>query len=179
MSKEHARCVSLREALAEHATEVVPELPRAAVGLDMTRLVQLEEVLKSRRAEIVDLKQMTLKTQSILRDMARYQRDTEKMEKLFKNLNRHKARIDGDLNEAFKIITALNTVGSFRRHRADHAIGHDASDDRYAKQRKQIDRDRENLDWIVQACDETLAILDQAAERTAGFLAQHAEAVAC
>jgi hypothetical protein len=61
-------------------------------------------------------------------------------------------------------VNSLNTIGAFKRARADRAIEH-AGGDEFDRQRRQIERDLENMDWLIQSCDEALAIFRAALER--------------
>ncbi len=173
MAKAHCQRMTLAQAIEQHATQPVPELPKAEGGLDRIRLKQVYQRVQQRRDEIAELRQLTQRSIAVLRDMLAHQRDPSKMEKLFAQMEKNKARIDSDLNTAFATVQSLNTLGAYRRMKADHHISLDEGD-AYAKQRRQIERDRENLEWIVQACDEALEIFNTAVERTEQFVQQDA-----
>ena len=59
----------------------------------------------------------------------------------------------------------MNTVGTFRRERADRGIRHTDHKDEYERQLAQIERDLDNMNFIDQACDEALTIFNEARQR--------------
>ena len=90
--------------------------------------------------------------------------DKKKLDQHFTKLDRNRKRVEGDLKEPFALVNQLNTIGSYRRNRTDRSIAKDAgnSKENLAAQRE---RDRDNTDWIIQACDEALVIFREAHER--------------
>ena len=169
MAKEHTERATLAEALAEHATRPVPPLPVPARTLDADRLAQLDALLQRRVGEVTALREMSDGSIHLVRRMQRavQVQDQQKLNRLFVELDRNRKRVDGDLREAFALVNQLNTIGAFRRSRADRGIASaDAPDrDRYAKLAGQLERDHDNIKWIVEACDEALAILAESRAR--------------
>jgi hypothetical protein len=164
--KQHATVVTLAEALREHATRPVPALPVPPVDLDRGRLNDLRDILRLRVREVHDLRAATQKTIPILRQMQEHQRDKARVDKLFARLNKLQRHVEQELAQTFNLVNALNTVGSFKRARADRVIGH-VSREGVDRQAHQLERDIENLDWLTQSCDEALSILDEAQQRVA------------
>ena len=69
-----------------------------------------------------------------------------------------------EMEHTFETIHQLNAIGTFKRARADRAI--EMSDENpYERQRRQIERDMENMDFIVEACDEAVDIFHHAVQR--------------
>ena len=66
-------------------------------------------------------------------------------------------------------------MGAFRRSRTDRAIHHSANDDEATRQSRQIERDLDNLNWLLQACDEALTSFCAAEKRARTFLATDEE----
>jgi len=166
MPKDHTTRMSFADALAEHATRPVPALPVPPRGLDEDRLAQLDALLRQRIAEVRDLRQVSRACIDLLRKMDRHVKDGNKpkLDKLFAKLDRHRSRIDGDLRRPFALVNQLNAIGTFRRHRADRAIARATHNPR-GKLADQIQRDQDNIDWIIQACDEALTIFQEAHTR--------------
>lgn len=164
MPKAHTTAMTLRDALDQYATRPAPKLPPPPRHLDTDRLAALDDLLDHRRAEVRELKATARKTIPILRRMQEHQRDRARMEKLDHQLKKHQRRVHTELGEAFTLVNALNTLGAFKRSRADRAISH-LTGDNFERQGKQIERDIENLDWLIQACDEALAIFTEAHQR--------------
>ncbi|MEM9790652.1 MAG: 6-hydroxymethylpterin diphosphokinase MptE-like protein [Planctomycetota bacterium] len=153
--KQHAQRMTLADAIAEHATQPVPELPHARHEPQADRLSAVIDRLRDRVDEIVAVRRASRESIGLLRQMLKHQRDTKRMDRLFKKLLPHQKKIDGELRTAFQLVSQLNTVGQFRRAKADRAIAH-AGHDRYARQAAQIERDIANLEVTVEACDEAL-----------------------
>jgi hypothetical protein len=95
--------------------------------------------------------------------MVEHQRDEVRMAKLFEDLDRNKKKVDR-MPRAFGLVNDLNAIGAFKRARADRAIQHGGGTD-FETQTRRIERDLENLDWLVQGCDEALAIFHAARAR--------------
>ncbi|MEO0588272.1 MAG: hypothetical protein AAF078_11595, partial [Planctomycetota bacterium] len=163
--KRHAHRQPFAEALAEFATDDAPDLPVPRAEHDAARLEKVIARLESRIEEVQGVRRASVQSIEILRQMLRLQRDPARMQRLFKKLDEHKRRIDGDLKTAFQLVTQLNTVGQFRRAKADRAIAHAAHDD-YARQAAQLERDIGNLEVTVEACDEGLKTFRSALDHT-------------
>ncbi|MEM8738159.1 MAG: 6-hydroxymethylpterin diphosphokinase MptE-like protein [Planctomycetota bacterium] len=174
MPKEHTRRQTLAQALAQHATRPVPSLPLPGRTLDADRLARLDGLVQSRRESIRELQQMSRDSLDLLRRMQRAieNRDQPRLDRLFVKLEHHRKRVETDLQAPFAIVNQLNTIGTYRRHRADRAIAQDVPGaDPLSKLSQQILRDRDNIDWIVQACDEALDILNLPPTPTPGSTA--------
>ena len=166
MLKLHTTRMTLSEALAKHATRPVPALPKAGRVLDAEKLRAGADLLRRRISETRDVRRIALDTTPLLRKILEHQRDEAKVNKCFAEIQRNKTRID-QVNETFELVNSLNTIGAFKRARADRAIENaDVPEDE--RQRRQIVRDIENLEWLVQACDEALVIFQNAAKRLDG-----------
>ncbi len=162
--KEHATQITLAEAIEKHAARQTPKLPIPPIGLDRSRLGELRSLLRQRVREVNDLRGSAQKSMSILKQMLEHQRDKARVGNLFAQLTKLQKHVEVDLASTFNLVNALNTIGSFKRAKADRAISH-VSKDTFTRQTHQIERDIENLDWLMQACDEALSILDEAQQR--------------
>jgi hypothetical protein len=162
--KEHATTTTLAEALKEYATRPTPAIPLPAMGLDKNKLGDLREILRRRFDEAKDLRMTSQKSISILKQMQEHQRDQARVGKLFTQLTKLQKHVEQELTTTFNLVNSLNTVGTFRRAKADRSITH-VSKDQFTRQTHQIERDIENLDWLTQACDEALSILEEAKHR--------------
>ncbi len=172
MPKAHTTAMPLAEALTTYATEPAPKLPVPACGLDHSRLAKLGDLLERRQGEVRELKTAARRTIPLLRQMQTHQRDSQRMNKLHRQVQKHQRRVHTELGDTFTLVNALNTMGSFKRNRADRAISH-LQGDQYERQSKQIERDIENLDWLIQASDEALTIFRKAHERVIARQKQH------
>ncbi|MFW5682660.1 MAG: motility associated factor glycosyltransferase family protein [Phycisphaeraceae bacterium] len=161
MPKEHTIRMPLREAIETYASGPIDTLPRTPRALDLDRLGRLESMLTTRREQLEELRKVTARTLPILEQMKKHQRDGSKMKRLFEQLQSNQRRVEGDLRPAFETATQINTVGSYRRKRADRVMTHTAKDP-LELQKQQLQRDHDNLEWLGDACVEALEILDDA-----------------
>ncbi len=162
--KQHATTTTLAEALQRYANRDVPALPRPPMTLDRDRLIRLREVLSRQVEKVKDLRGTTQKTIPLLKQMQEHLRDRARVDKLFARLNKLQRHVEQELGATFNLVNALNTIGAFKRARADRAIAHVCKDG-IERQSQQLQRDLENLDWLTQACDEAISILNEAQER--------------
>lgn len=165
MPKQHTEVSTFKDALAKHALQDVPALPKPQQELDAQRLSKLQGLLDGRLENIKALQRTTRDTAGLLKRLKQHQHDRKKAEKLFASVQENTKRVQGELHEAFEIVSSINTVGTFRRERADRGIHHTEHADEYEKQLAQITRDLDNMDFIDQACDEGLSILGDARDR--------------
>ncbi len=165
MPKQHTRLSTLRDALDEYAIKPVPRLPQAERVLSRERLMKLRGLLDGRIERVKELKRVTLDTGKLLKRLREHQHTPKKADKYFKQVQKNTAKVHGELREAFELVGSVNTVGTFRRERADRGIHHTEHADDYGRQLAQIDRDLDNMDFIDQACDEALTIFKEAQQR--------------
>jgi hypothetical protein len=163
MPKQHTTRATLADALREYATRPVPALPRAQNTLDTSRLVAVRALLESHVAGITELRQLSQKTLPLLSQMLDAQQDERRMERLFGDLQKIQRDVAA-LSPSFTLVNELNTMGVFRRLRADRALAH-AQVQLEALQAQQLQRDIDNVTWLVQACDEALSIFRDALAR--------------
>ncbi len=166
MPKAHTTRLTFADALARHATRPVPTLPIPPRALDADRLGQLDALLQQRIEQTLDLKRMSRDSLELIRKMGRCLDDgnKKKLDQLFVKLDHNRKRVEGDLKEPFALVNQLNTIGAYRRNRTDRSISQDPRNHR-EKLAAQLKRDHENIEWIVQACDEALTIFREAHER--------------
>jgi len=156
LPKAHTLQMTLAAALAEHAGRPVPPLPVPDVTHDPNRLTAALEQVQRRLDEIQEIRRLSHATIPFVEQMIVHQRDFDRATALFDRIEKNRRRVE-TLNEAFSLVLELNTLGTFRRLRADRAI-QGAGTDPYEVQRRQMERDLDNLRMLVQACDETTAI---------------------
>lgn len=158
MPKEHTTRMTLADALAQYAIRPVPRIAVPEQGLDHRRLGAVAQMLRRKVTEVGELRRLSEATIPLLRQMKEHQRDRVKADRAYRQIEKNKRAVE-KLSETFNLINELNTIGSFRRARADRAIQH-TSTDKFEQQRQQLDRDIENIEWMVQACDEAATIFN-------------------
>lgn len=168
--KRHTEAMSLAAALAGHATNALPALPVPPRELDPMALTRIAGHLDQRIAEVRELRLISEQTVPILRKMLERQDDERKMASLFRQLEKKKQRV-AELSQAFRMVNEVTQVAAYRRHMADRAIGGPAEIEAVEKQRKQLERDLDNVTWLIDGCSETLKYFEAAAERLSEQLA--------
>lgn len=172
LAKQHTNRVTFAEALKQYATQPLPDLPipqqeaalLVAGRFDLSRLKAADRLLAQHESNVRELIRLTRKALSVLERMLEHQRDHRRMEKLFEKLTVIQSKVYGELGTTFSLVNSMNTVAAFKRARADRTIRY-AEFGQQARQVKQIERDRENLEWLIQACDEALANFRNARDR--------------
>ena len=160
--KQHTVVVTLAEALKQHATRPVPKPPLPECGFDRQKLAGAADRIAQRIHENAELRSLSKRTVPLLKKMLADQRDRMKMKRHFDLMTPLRKRVD-ELSDIFQIINELNVIGAFKRARADRAIEH-APADEFENQRLQLERDIENVEWLIQACDEAAGIFRTALE---------------
>jgi len=158
--KAHAQRLTLAEALARHADRAVPELPIPPRGFDENRLRAARDRIEQVLREVGELRSIGRQTTPILQRMKDHQQDARKMDRLFKKLERQKRAV-ASRQATFDLINEINSLGTFRRARADRRIHH-AGSDGLERQAAQLDRDMDNVQIMIQACDEAETIFRDA-----------------
>jgi len=161
LPKSHTKRMTLAEALDTYATQPAPKLPTPPMTLDDERLSELNTLLDRRLREVRELRATCRRATAVLKQMQRRQRDPQRMKKLHEQLQKHQHRVHHELADTFSLVSAINTIGAFKRNRADRSISQETGD-QYERQRRQIERDLENVSWIKQACDEALETFREA-----------------
>lgn len=161
--KQHTQTRTLADTLAQFAKHQMPELPSPPVSLDRRRLTEARERVKSVRHDVASLQSVSRKTTSLLRQMMQDQRDSRKMDRHFERMEQHRAKV-AELFDAFELLNLLNQLGVFRRQRSDRRLQLSANFSSLEKQRAQLERDLDNVTWIVDAADELIGLLVRAEE---------------
>ena len=165
LPKQHTTQSTLADAIAQHLTSPLPQLPPASRSLNPDRLTATADFIRTRIQQVGKLQSLSRKTIPVLESMKTDQRDPTRMPRHFEKLNDLHKQV-AQLNEAFELVNSLNQVGAFNRQRADRAIRVDESNiDPYERQSRQLDRDIQNITWIIEGAGETLNILNESLTR--------------
>ncbi|MHC4993718.1 MAG: motility associated factor glycosyltransferase family protein [Planctomycetota bacterium] len=164
LPKQGAEPMPLETFLERFATEPLPLLPAAARGLDPARLEHAAGLLDGWAKGVTEFATISRDTSSLMEKMLRDQREPAKMEEHFHKLENNQKRV-AEMGAVFGLINELNQIGAFKRLRADRAIRLDDRASPLEKQAAQIERDLENLSWLIESSDEALGIFDEARRR--------------
>lgn len=170
VQKEHTKVQPLAEALDAHLKGPVPALQVPEQEFDLDRLTRLEAMLTQRVSEVHDLRKTTKQTLPLLDKMKASIKKPQEFNRLHEKLTKMQRHVEHDLKRAFHAVNTLNTIGAFKRLRADRVIRQTAGSTAQDKQREQILRDQDNLRFLVEACDESLLMFDEAVVRVRASL---------
>ena len=168
MPKAHARAVPLAEALGGLPPGDAPRVPPPPTALDAKRLEALRQALEARASECVALAGVCREAADTLRKLQRRLDDEKRRLTLKKTLDRLKGRVNGDLADVFALVNQMNTLGAFRRRRADRRISQTTPAAGRDKMRAQLERDLENMTMMGEAAADARGILREAREAAGG-----------
>lgn len=167
VKKQHTVIRTLDETLKEFAREPLPALPSADVDRDGATLSSTRKRIAEMRRDIASLQATSRKTASLLREMLSDQNDSAKMDRHFAKMEQYRAAVE-KLFDAFELLNLLNQLGVFRRHRSDRRLQLSANLSSLERQRAQLERDLDNVTWLIDAADELIGLFSRAEQLLTG-----------
>ena len=170
--KAHAEVATLAEALAEAAAPPAPPAPPVSLppvpapGLDPAALRRLSDRLRRARRGVRDLQEACAQGQQTLDRMAERVDDPAALREENRRLVALQTRVRRDLADAQALAAGVNVTGRVRRQRAGGRLRRSGATGK-DKLLAELARDRDHLDWLGQACAETLELLAMASAATA------------
>jgi hypothetical protein len=164
LPKKGAEPMELNAFLDRFATAPLEALPVAPRELEPARLEHAAGLLAQWVKGVTEFGALSRDTASLMKKMLRDQREPGKMDGHFHKLEKNQKRV-AEMGQVFSLINELNQIGVFKRLKADRAIrlGDNASP--LEKQAAQLERDLENMSWLIESSDEALSIFDEARQR--------------
>lgn len=163
-TKAHTVVMSLGEALNRHGGAHVPEALGVCVPVDRAArdamLVRVDARLRQVRIEAERVAGHCNATRSVLERMRDHQRDQARVERLIDEAQRE-ARAMETQRTGLALAQFLNQTGQLKRFKADRAIASEAELTPLERQRRQIERDIMNAQWLGDAARRTGELLDQ------------------
>lgn len=164
-AKACAEILPLADALDRHAPAGAPALPDLSPPpIDAARRDALlsagSERIADVRRDLVTLATLSRDTAGLLDEMIEHADDPARLNRLITRAHRLRDRATA-LQPAFALTQRINQLGAFKRIRADRAINLTDALDPTEKQRRQIERDRVNVEWIADAADAMADILEE------------------
>lgn len=179
VAKKHTRPMSLADALRTfgRSTIMLPSDPPAAQR-DERRIQRLRERLHSVRRGVADLERASNEALDIMHEMRDHHNDQPRVNALIARVNKVRDRATA-IQPAFRLVHHLNQTGALRRIRADRAIALAEDASPLDIQKRRIERDISNLEWLRDASRRMNEILHEAEEnlRETGRAAQSAERI--
>lgn len=172
VSKRHAEAMPLREAVERFAPEPgagepAPGGARAGwtapepAAWDESRRPAVVARVRRVREDAAGVARLSRETAALLREMLEHQGDRARVNRLIGAAHAKRDAV-ARLEPAFSLVQHLNQAGMLRRIRADRGIELDASLGPVERQRRQIERDIDNVVWLGDAADRLVELLDGA-----------------
>lgn len=155
VAKAHVENMSLAEAIERHAAQgadPMTPIPVARAHENGGATREVRERLERIRADVRTIARRSREARDVIRKMARSQRDVGRTNRLIDEVNAIRDEVQA-LEPAFALVMKLNQMGALKRFKADRLIKLADTLDPFERQRRQIDRDAMNLEWIAEYAD--------------------------
>ncbi|MCG3123729.1 MAG: hypothetical protein GIKADHBN_02150 [Phycisphaerales bacterium] len=160
VAKRHSTVMRLEEALERFAHAEKLNLPRTPPAeLTPGRRAAVRERIQQVRRDTWNVAQLSRETCSVLQRMIEAGGDQRRIGELIEQVYLLRDRVT-TLQPAYGLVSFLNQTGGMKRFQADRAIELAASLTPVEKQRRQIERDIQNVTWIADAADQLGSMLD-------------------
>ncbi len=164
VAKAHTSIMPLAEAIRTHVAGTSELPPEPAARDEHPSDDDVEAVrarLRSVRADVRRIARASREARDLMRKMSRDQRDVARTNRLIDRVNAIRDEVQA-LDPAFELVMRLNQTGALKRFKADRAIRLARDLDPFERQRRQIERDAMNLEWIAEFADLLDRYLDAA-----------------
>jgi hypothetical protein len=160
--KRHTRAMTLEQALSSFGSGTAWGEPgRPEERGRAARLERVRERVRRVRREVWELSEMSRQTAALLGEMRENQGDQARVNALIGEVYRLRDRVK-ELTTAYWLVEFLNQTGAFKRFRADRELRLDESVRGVERQKREIDRDIQNVSWVGDAADAAGRLLDDA-----------------
>ena len=155
VAKAHAEIMTLAKAIERfappnHEAMAAIDVARAREHGDATR--EVRERLGAVRTDVRTIARRSREARDLVRAMERTQRDVARTNRLIDEVNAIRDKVQS-LSPAFALVMRLNQMGALKRFKADRSIKLADALDPFERQRRQIERDAMNLQWVGEYAD--------------------------
>jgi hypothetical protein len=164
--KRGATPMPLAEAIERFCTRALPQKP-AHPGMRWDRVDAAIDSLQRRRAEAEEIGQITLRTLPLLEQVLDAIGDTPRTNALIARIDPLRSRMN-ELSSAYELLLQLSQPAEIRRYQADRRIAAESLDGP-ARQRRQVQRDLENVRAVSESAREFVRLMDATIERMRSF----------
>jgi len=164
LRKAATRIMPLREALDAYALAGAPRLPDLSPPADRHQgapMSRVDDHVREVRRQVGRIITLSRDTERLLDEMIERGDDQEHVSRLVRKAHRLRDQVH-ELKPAHALIQRLNQTGMFKRIRTDRDIALADNLPPREKQKRRIERDKENVRWIGDAGEELAKILDEA-----------------
>ncbi|CAG0961805.1 hypothetical protein PHYC_00766 [Phycisphaerales bacterium] len=162
--KQHATVMSLAKALEMYGNNPRGDRPARANGPTpipaAPRLRELEARFQELRRGAGRIAELGRRAEGVLREMLADQSDQARVNELIARVN--EIGVEAAESPAYWLVQHINQTGQLNRYKADRAIGVDDTLSGFDRQRKEIERDIRNVNWLADAATLVTGMLDEA-----------------
>ncbi|MBL1218724.1 MAG: DUF115 domain-containing protein [Planctomycetes bacterium] len=158
-TKRNCKAAPLSTVLSEHVSgqsKLLPAVPAAPVEPDQARLqsvLQRVRELKTRTERLIEVSRLS---SDLLDRMLADQQQAGQMQSHFSRMDSYRAEVEG-LLDVMSLTNTLSQLGVFKRLKADRRIDLTETLEPMERQRLQLERDKINVDWLVESGEELCA----------------------
>jgi hypothetical protein len=157
--------MTLAAAIEQFCQAPLPAVPEDYPGLRWERAGECIELLEKRREEARRIEQISRRTLPLLEEIRDHLEDQHRVNRAIGQLDGLRAQMN-DLGPTYDLVTELTQSSQLRRFEADRKISA-AKLDGTEKQRRQVDRDVENVRGVAEAAADFQLLIDEVIEKTA------------
>ncbi len=164
-AKTNTTVQTLAEAIQQYAPDSAPTLPDLSIPTDPStnaehRAAMAQERTQRVRRDVVRMGKLCRQTAQLLTQMMDHLDDESSLNRLIRKS--HKLRDEAmSLEPAFELVQRINQLGAFKRCKADRTIT--LTDDLDSKeiQKRRIERDLVNVEWLADAAEALSKSMDE------------------
>ncbi len=160
--KAHTTRRTLAEFLDEHAPTQAPLLKLPEPGareLDRHAIRAATDRVREVRKGVWRVGDLSRQATSLLAQMLEHHDDRDRVDRLIRKTHALREEVASEAT-AYNLVHRMNQTGTFRRARADREILLSQDLPEIEQQRKQIERDLQNVRWLAEAADTLGELLD-------------------
>lgn len=160
VAKSHTTPMTLKQALERHGASAGTPLPPPAPADDAeARVRRTTERVRRVRQDVWRIAEHSRRAAKLIGEMLEWQQDQSRVNRLIAQAHTLGEEVAA-LRPAFALVQHLNQAGSLKRVRADREIALARSLPPIERQRKELERDLSNVQWLAEAADELGSLLD-------------------
>ncbi len=142
--------MALATALHQYCTRVIPDAPQDHPGLKTDGLSDCLQCLQNRIEEAQIIERICRDTLPLLEEVNEHLADQARVNRVIARIDRLRARMD-ELTDCYELIIQITQTTELQRFKHDRQIAA-ARLTGEQKQRRQVERDMENVRGIIEAC---------------------------
>jgi len=158
-AKQHTEVINLQECIRRFVLPARP-LPIRESLARPGNLAGAEARVQAVRQQALHLAALSRTTRSLIESMLLSHDEPQVMERLHQQIDSARAEV-GQMLDVLDQINHINQLGLFNRLKLDRALELATDLTPRARQRKQLERDLENVKWLAEAADEYGRMLEE------------------